>query len=211
MTARLRLVTPPAPGAATDADVAAALLRDDKEAPFLAWSRFAPLVRTTLRRLLGPGLDEDDLCQEVFLRFFGSVHRLRETEAVRAFLFGICLRVVRKELRRRWLRRWLHLTPDGTMPDSASASGTADHDARETLARYYAILDKVGGQGRSLFVTRHIHGLPLTEVARLHHLSLSTTQRKLIRIAKRIDGMVRRDPLLLEFTGDGPIGEEPSS
>ncbi|HEY4186929.1 MAG TPA: sigma-70 family RNA polymerase sigma factor [Polyangia bacterium] len=207
MTARLRLVTPPAPGAATDADVAAALLREDKEAPFVAWSRFAPYVMSTLRRLLGPGLDEDDLCQEVFLRFFGSVRRLREPESVRAFLFGICLRVVRKELRRRWLRRWLRLTPDGTMPETAPDPAAADHDARETLARYYAILDQVGGQGRSLFVTRHIQGLPLTEVARLHDLSLSTTQRKLNRVAKRIEGMVLRDPLLVEFTGRGWPGE----
>ena len=54
-----------------------------------------------MRRLLGPDRDIEDLSQEVFLRFFAAVPRLREPEAVRSFLFGICVRVTRRERRAR--------------------------------------------------------------------------------------------------------------
>ena len=125
-------------------------------------------------------LDEDDLCQEVFLRFFQRVPGLRDPGAVRGFLFAVCLRVARKELRRRWLRRWLRLTDDGTLPESAPdrALDAADREARDAIVRYYDILNTMGGQGRSLFVTRYIEGVALADVARLHGLSVSTTQRR---------------------------------
>lgn len=192
----------------SDRALAEALVRGDQDAPHRAWQRFEPAARGNLRRLMGPGLDEDDLCQEVFLRFFGRVRTLREPDAVRSFLFAVCLRVARKELRRRWLRRWLRLTDDGNLPENAPEGAAGGREetaaARAAVARYYAILDVIGGQGRSLFVARYIEGLELTEVARLHGLSLSTTQRRLGRVAKRVQAMVRRDPLLAEMADAEP-------
>ncbi len=189
-----------------DAELARALVRGDKAAPHLAWVRFAPTVRGNLRRIIGPGLDEDDLCQEVFLRFFRRIHSLREPNAVRGFLFAVCLRVARKEMRRRWLRRWLRLTDDGTLPECGANHDAADSesDSREAVKRYYAILDVVGGQGRSLFISRYIEGVELAEVARLHGLSVSTTQRRLTRVGKRVEAMVRRDPVLAEIANRQP-------
>ncbi|MBC8131534.1 MAG: sigma-70 family RNA polymerase sigma factor [Deltaproteobacteria bacterium] len=187
-----------------DVQVVSALMRGDPGAPYQAWLRFRPMVRGNLRRIVGPGLDEEDLGQEVFLRFFQRVGSLREPAAVRGFLFAICLRVAQKELRRRWLRRWLRLTNDGTLPDptpTGRPDDTADREVHDAVTRYYAILDAVGGQGRSLFVTRYIEGMELTEVARTHGLSVSTTQRRLGRVAKRIDAMVRRDPVLAGIAG----------
>jgi RNA polymerase sigma-70 factor (ECF subfamily) len=75
--------------------------------------------------------------------------------------------------------------------------------------RYYAILETVGGQGRSLFVSRYIEGVELVEVARLHGLSISTTQRRLGRVSKRVQAMVRRDPLLAEIAAGQ--AEDPAS
>src|SRR4051812_31232403 len=82
---------------ADDEGLSQALRRGDAQAPFVAWRRCAPLVTRTLRRLLGPGCDEEDLGQEVFFRFFRNVPALRTPSAVRSFLLGICIRVVRQE------------------------------------------------------------------------------------------------------------------
>jgi RNA polymerase sigma-70 factor, ECF subfamily len=200
---RLLLVRGGGGESASDADVARALIAGDRTAELVAWTRFLPYVRGNVRRLVGPGYDEDDLCQEVFLRFFRRARDLREPEAIRGFLFGICLRVAKREVRRRWLKRWLRLTDHGTLPEpSAGDGGAADRaagEAREAVHRYYRILDAIGGQGRSLFVTRNIEGIELAEVARLHGLSISTTQRRLARVSKRIEAMVQRDPLLAEM------------
>lgn len=184
----------------SDADLARALGRGEEAAFQLAFARFAPAVRGNLRRVIGPGLDEDDLCQEVFLHFFRRIVDLRDPNAVRGFLFGVCLRVGRKELRRRWLRRWLRLTDNGALPEPPMEDRDEPADeVREAVTRYYRILDTVGGQGRSLFVARYIEGVALAEVARLHGLSLSTAQRTLNRVAKRIDAMVHGDPILSEI------------
>jgi RNA polymerase sigma-70 factor (ECF subfamily) len=170
-------------------------------AELIAWRRLGPVVARTIRRLAGPGCDEEDLSQEVFLRFFRSIGRLREVAAMRGFLTGICVRVVRRERRGRWLRRWLRLTDDAVTPDVAAP--TVEPEVRQAVTRYYAVLDRLGEQGRSLFVARHPEGLGLAEVASLHGLSISTTQRKLARAQARVALPTRGDPTLTDYLERG--------
>jgi RNA polymerase sigma-70 factor (ECF subfamily) len=187
-------------GEARDAALVDALIKREAGASFAAWARLRSDVDRTLRRLMGPDSDIDDLAQEVFLRFFAVVSRLRNPEALRSFLFGICLRVTRRERRARWLHRLFRLTDTGDLPETAAAE--ADAEAREVVRRYYRILDRVGEPGRSLFIARQIEGLPLTEVAAMHGLSLSTTQRHLARAARRIATLVKSDPGLSSYLGE---------
>jgi RNA polymerase sigma-70 factor (ECF subfamily) len=186
--------TPP-----TDAEIAEALRRGDRGAELEAWNRFSPGAAEMLRRLLGPGPDREDLLQEVFLRFFRRIGTLREPAAVRGFLGGICIRVVRGEIALRQRRRWLHLTPTGDPPD-APVPGP-DVEARDVIARYYGILDQLGATERSIFVARTIERLTLAEVAQVHGVSVSTAQRRLARATKRIAALVRRDPDLVRLAG----------
>jgi RNA polymerase sigma-70 factor (ECF subfamily) len=185
-----------------DVALAEALIRSDPEATFVAWTQLHGLAVGTLSRLAGPGGDIDDLAQEVFLRFFRQVPKLRDPKALRSFLIGICLRVVRGEMRQRWLRRFLHLTDSGEPPEVSAAAelGGGDQDraadAREIVRRYYAILDRLKVDERSLYVARHVERLPLAEVAALHGLSDSTARRRLLRVARRVAAMVERDPAL---------------
>jgi RNA polymerase sigma-70 factor (ECF subfamily) len=186
-----------ATGEVDDTALVEALRRGAPGAERLAWFRFGPMVARTLARLAGPGGDEEDLSQEVFLRFFRTVKRLREVAAVRAYLTGICIRVVRRDVRRRWLRRWLRLTPAGDVPDVAGPD--ADPESRQVVAHYYGVLDRLSAESRSLFVARHIEGLTLAEVAALHGLSVSTAQRKLARARQRIAPLAKSDPVLRAY------------
>jgi RNA polymerase sigma-70 factor, ECF subfamily len=173
------------------------LQRRDPEAAEVAWRRFSPMVRAAMRRMLGPSGEEEDAVQEVFLRFFVAVARLREPTLVRSFLFGICVRVARKEVRRKSLRSWLRLAPPEKLVDWPAVA--TDLDAREALRRFYAVLDGLGGVSRSLFVVRYLEGRELAEVARLHHVSVSTAQRKLARALERVTAAIDRDPLLARY------------
>jgi RNA polymerase sigma-70 factor (ECF subfamily) len=189
-----------------DADEALLVLRlqrNEQEAAALAWRRFAPKVRAMVRRLLGPSRDEDDVVQEVFLRFFASVRRLREPALVRSFLLGIGVRVVRKEIRRRKLRSWLHLAGDEPV-DWPAVEG--DPEAREALRRFYHVLDQLRGDSRSLFVVRFLEGRELTEVAEVHGISVSTVQRKLNRAVARVTALVREDPALSAYVSARMFG-----
>jgi RNA polymerase sigma-70 factor (ECF subfamily) len=194
---------------ADDAALVLGLQGDEPGAAALAWRRFVPMVRATVRRMLGPGRDEDDVVQEVFLRFFGGVHRLREPALVRSFLFGICVRTVRKEIRRRKLRSWLRLAGDAVddlAVDWPSVAG--DPEAREAIRRFYALLDGLRGTHRSLVVVRYLEGKELTEVARLHGMSLSTVQRKLKQAVARVTVLVRQDPALSAYVSARMFGGE---
>jgi len=159
-------------------------------------------VDGTLRRMLGPTGEREDLLQEVFIRFFRRVGTLREPSAVRGFLTGICLRVVQGEIAGRRRRQWLRLTATGEAPEMAG--GARDDEAREAVRRYYRLLDGLPGRDRSIFVTRTIEGLTLEEVAELHGVSVSTAQRRIERATKRIALLARRDPLLASFVEGGP-------
>ena len=183
----------------SDAELAEALQRGERAAELEAWNRFAPGTAQTLRRLLGPGADREDLMQEVYLRFFRNIRSLREPAAVRGFLAGICVHVVRQEIARRRRGRWLHLTATGSAPDTTTTH--PDPENRDVIARYYRILDQLGGKDRSLFVSRTVEKLTLSEVAEVHGISVSTAQRRLARATKRVAALVRRDPALAALLG----------
>jgi RNA polymerase sigma-70 factor, ECF subfamily len=194
---------------ADDAALVLGLQANEPGAAALVWRRFVPMVRATVRRMLGPGRDEDDVVQEVFLRFFGAVRRLREPALVRSFLFGICVRTVRKEIRRRKLRSWLRLA--GDVVDDLAVDWPAvagDAEAREAIRRFYAVLDSLRGESRSLVVVRFLEGKELTEVARLHGMSLSTVQRKLTKAVARVTSLVRQDPALAAYVSVRMFGGE---
>lgn len=184
----------------TDVALVEALRRGEPRAELAAWNRFAVGVDQTLRRLLGPGPDREDLLQEVFIRFFRRVGSLREPTAVRGFLTGICIHVVRGEISRIKRRRWLTLTPTGDIPELATTF--PDLDNREAITRYYNLIDRLGGKDRSFFVARTIEGMTLEEVAAAHEVSVSTAQRRINRAGKRVAALVRRDPMLARFAHD---------
>src|SRR5262245_48446698 len=182
---------------ADDAAIARAAAEGHTAAASIAWDRFAPLVRGLLRRSFGPQTDVDDLLQEVFLRFFRQVPTLRDPTAVRSFLIGITIRVVGSELRRRRVRRWLHLTDTGAVPDVPAAE--TDDEAREAVKRLYVILDRLEDSGRLAFLLRHVEGLELTEVADALGLSLATTKRRLAKLTDRLIAAAERDPVLAAY------------
>jgi RNA polymerase sigma-70 factor (ECF subfamily) len=187
-----------------DAALALAIARGDAGAPGRAWDRFATLVRGILRRSLGPGADVDDQVQRAFLELFREAKHLRDPGSLRAFLIGITVRVARSELRRRRFRGWLMLTNDGTVPEPAAPE--VDDDAREAVARLYAVLEKLDDKSRMLFVLRHVEGLELTETAEAMGISLATAKRHLAKVTARVHAMAARDAVLASYLDAG--GEE---
>lgn len=196
-TPRLALVRSVRVADLDDSGLARAAAEGHAGAPAAVWDRYAALVRGLLRRSLGPGVDTEDLVQETFLLLFREVKNLRDPAALRSFLIGITVRVARSTLRRRRLRRWLMLTDDGVLPE-APWDGV-DTNAREALARLYAMLDRLDEKARLLFVLRYIEGLELTEAAEATGMSLATAKRHLAKVTARVQAMAERDPLLVTY------------
>jgi RNA polymerase sigma-70 factor (ECF subfamily) len=185
---------------ADDAMLSRAVAAGDEAAATEVWRRYAPPVRSVLRRSIGPYDDVEDHVQEVFLRYFRQRAELRDPGALRSFLIGIAMHVAISELRRRRVRRWLHLTPTGVLPDPPAERGP-DDDAREAMRRLYAILDRMDDASRLTFVLRHVEGLELCEVAAALGVSLATAKRRLAKVTTRVLTMVERDPALQAHAG----------
>ena len=206
--ARLASVHPLPRARPTDAALAGAAMAGEPAAAGIVWERFSPLVRGLIRRSLGPEGDVEDHVQDVFLRFFEQVGELRDPAAVRSFLVGITVRVLRGELRRRRVRRWLRLTDAGEMPDAPAPPG--DDDAREALRRLYRLLDGIEDDARLAFALRFVEGLELTEVAASLGASLATTKRRLAKVSARVLAAAKNDPVLVGYLALAP-GESDAS
>lgn len=182
-----------------DAELARLAQQKDPRAATLVWDRYSGLVRGVLFRSVGPGHDIEDLLQDVFIGFFKNVGGLRDGTALRPFLVGIALRTARTALRKKRVRRWLHLSDDGNVPEVATDDG--DPRTREALRRLYAILDELDDRERLAFVLRHAEGHELTETAEALGVSLATVKRMLQRADAHVQARAKEDDLLCAWTG----------
>jgi RNA polymerase sigma factor (sigma-70 family) len=137
---RMRLVAASADSAeaARDLELARALIDGARNAPELAWERYAPLVHRIVSRAIGPDAEVEDVTQEIFYRLFSRIGTLRKPEALRSFVISFAIRIVKWELRRRRARRWLTLSETGDVPDEQLM--VMDAESRYSLHRLIGFL-----------------------------------------------------------------------
>jgi RNA polymerase sigma-70 factor (ECF subfamily) len=182
-----------------DFRLAQLLVERQPEAANLAWRRFHPLVETTLRRMLGPGGDVQDLTQEVFLRFFRKVEELRKLESLRAFVLAIAIRRAQEEIKRRRVRKWFAPLIGEHLDERYAAQIDPVH--RQAIGRLYALIDRLGVKDRTLYILRYIEGLEHAQISEAMGISVSTVRRRLVMLSRRMGHMVQADAVLAEYLG----------
>lgn len=150
---------------------------------FRLYSRY---VAAIAKRLVGRDDDVDDVVQDVFLRAHKGLGQLRETEALKAWLATVTVRVARRKLRLRKIGRVFGLGEAPEYDQIASTGATAED--RAVLARVYAVLDTMSVDNRIAWTLRHIEGEKLEEVAELAGCSLATAKRRIAAAQETIDG-----------------------
>jgi RNA polymerase sigma-70 factor (ECF subfamily) len=182
-----------------DAELLEALQRGDGEAAGILWDRYAPLVRQVLRSTLGSAdSGVEDLVQETFIVLIRSCREVRTASAVRSYLVSVAVRLVFGELRRRRVRRWVMLSPEGEVPEMPAAP--ADVDGAVALQALYRLLGHLPDRRRLAFVLRFVQGLEMTDVASALGISESTAKREVARAKTAILARGRRqEPALWEY------------
>ena len=189
-------------------ELVAALGRGEPWAAQEVWDRHAPSVRRLMARALGPRPEVEDLTQEVFMRVFSRVGALRDAGALREFVIAVAVNALKRELRRRWVRRKVLLSDSGSIPEIETPG--VDAEAREALARCYAILDKLNARERAAFVLRYMEERTFEEVATGLGVSLSTAKRLVNRSSERVSKHVGSDEGLRSFfDGRGNAADPP--
>lgn len=184
---------PSAPSA--DAELLLGLVARKPRAVAETFDRFAPLVRSLLTRMLGDASDVDDLTQETFLILLRRCRDIDDASKLRSFVVGTAIRTAKNEVRKRKIRRWIGLE-DATVELRVEPCDAA---TLERIRRLYAALDRLDGDGRTLFVLRYVEGMELEEIAGAIGCSLATVKRRLTRASKRFRAIACVDPALRDY------------
>src|SRR2546422_624644 len=153
-----------------DADLMKRWQRGEASAFEALVHRWQEPVARFVARLVGPAGSVQDLCQEIFLRFYLAGSRYRENGAFASWLYQIALNVVRDAVRRR--REPLPL-PD---PEALIEAGLLDSlvEQRELAQVLQQALAELPAPLREVLVLRHYENMGFEQMSRVLAVPAST-------------------------------------
>jgi RNA polymerase sigma-70 factor (sigma-E family) len=166
------------------------LAREADEAEFSAFfaARFHQ-ARRLAYLLCGDWHRADDLAQAAFVRVASSWHRVRDHNAIDAYLRTCLMRSFLSDQRRVWRHRE---TSTGEPPDRVTADDSADAVAdRVTMLEALA---KLPPRQRAVLVCRYYDGLDVAATARVLGCTEGTVKSQSARALARLRGVLAALP-----------------
>jgi RNA polymerase sigma-70 factor (ECF subfamily) len=155
------------------------------------WAEFAPTLRAFLARRVPPGVEAEDLVQDVFLRVIRHADTLRSADRPEAWLFQIARNALRDSLRVRLRRDGRTDALDVDLP--ADVDEAADRAAQAELAPCLtAMIGRLTEPYRTAITLTSLQGLTQTEAARLAGVSISGMKSRVQRGRDQLRGMLVR-------------------
>lgn len=129
----------------------------------------AQTVARWAARLGGPGVDVEDITQEVFLVADRRLREFRQESQLSTWLFSITAKIVANDRRRRQLRGWwVRLTPNAGGNIAATTDTPLEQlEKRERRTQFYQALDAVGERQRRVLVLFELEEMSIAEIATL--------------------------------------------
>lgn len=144
------------------------------------WAEFGPPLRRFLARRVPPGVDADDLVQDVFVRVVRNLGGLRSTDRPEAWLFQIARNALRDALRVRVRRDQRTDTLEVDLPaeDSLDAEQGAESELAPCLT---GMVGRLPEPYRSAIELTSLRGLTQTHAARQTGISVSGMKSRVQR------------------------------
>lgn len=136
-------------------------------------ARWAAPVAAYARRVTQDGDAAAELTQDIWLRTFRGLGRLRDPQRFRSWLFGIAHRAFADSLRRRYAG-----LPLADEDADALVDETADHENLDLVERGLARLPPVEREILTLF---YLQDLPIAEIAEALSIASGTVKSRLHR------------------------------
>ena len=155
---------------------------DGEFADYVAARHTALLRRAYL--LTGNQADAEDLVQTTLAKTYRAWGRIRDREAVDAYV-----RRTMVNTRRSWLRRPFRETPTDALPEPRARDGMPDVGQRDVLRR---VLMELPAKQRAAVVLRYYEDLSEQETAEVLGVSVGTVKSSVSRALARL----RTDPQL---------------
>lgn len=132
-------------------------------------------------------MDAEDLTQDVFIRAYRSISRLREPERFRSWLYTIAVNRVNDYLRKKRVRSIFKSSDEGTDIQPAADQLREQPEALEQVLKedfwrqVGRIAKKLSKMEREVFMLRFLDNLNINEIAQILKKSESTVKTHLYR------------------------------
>jgi len=178
------------------ASVESALTLDEVRRLYVA---HAAGLRLTLQRLAGPGLDPDDLVQEVFVVALRKSSDLARAQSPSAWLFGVATKVAATRRRSATWKRWLGLDVAHDVASAESPARSLEQKQASQLVQ--KALECLSSAKRDVFVLFELQGLSGEETAQALDIPLKTVWTRLFYARREFAAEVQR----LESNGGADV------
>lgn len=173
------------------------LKRKDPRAAALIYDHFHSDINRIVWVMLGADAEHDDIVHQIFIELLAHIHKVRNAHALRAWVRTVATNTVRRQLRRRIVRRrW---RADGS-PDEHQAQLSHDDnpEARQMLQHVYTILNELSPELHIVFSLRMIEDLTIAQIAERCSCSESTIKRRLNKAQRLFELKAKRYPELAQ-------------
>jgi len=146
--------------------------------------------RTVLRwamRLGGPGIDAEDVVQDVFLIARRRLRSFDGTGKITTWLYRTTERLVQAARRKQRMRRWFSRAPAAqiaSMGQPALGPGESLQRDRD-IAEVYRVLDRLPERERRLMILFELEGLSTQDIGELTRTAVGTVRVRLFRARAR--------------------------
>ena len=129
-------------------------------------------VQTVARwvaRLGGPGVEVEDLTQEVFVLVNRRLREFRRESRLSTWLFSITAKMVANDRRRRRIRRWWTRFAPEAVERAAAPTDTPleELEKRERRRQFYAALEALNERQRRVLILFELEEMSIAEIAAL--------------------------------------------
>jgi RNA polymerase sigma-70 factor (ECF subfamily) len=159
-------------------------------------ARLAPVVRRLVFALLGPDQEREDVMQEIFIRIFLGLSRLRDPERLEQWTARVAINTVKNELRRRKRRRLSTWDP---LLEPDRLVWHSDFDGRNVALHAVRAIELLPERERALLLRRWFQPTTTDSLASDSACSARTIKRRLRRAQSRFARLVQRDASLNDW------------
>ena len=157
----------------------------------LMWAEFAGRLRAFVARRVPPGIEPDDVVQEVFLRVMRHLPSLRDSDRIEAWLFQIARNTLHDAMRVRQRRDSRTDALDTDLPAEAPSEDVRTAEA-ELAPCLTPMLARLPDAYRQAIELTSMHGLTQTDAARRVGVSVSGMKSRVQRAREQLKAMLLR-------------------
>ena len=142
--------------------------------------RYKSKVAITINGMVGDPDDADDICQEVFIRFYKAINSFRGDAGLGTYLTRIAINLSLNEIKRKKVKRFLSfekIADEGSdLIDKSSNTNAGDNKEIVQMA-----IQKLDSKYRSVLVLRLMDNFSTEETAKILDLPIGTVLSRLSR------------------------------